>query len=328
MTLSEFVSAYTGKSVSFTNCEDNQCMTLLHVYLKEVFQLTDPLFLANPSAYQIYTNYPQEAGSQYFTRIENSPTNIPNPGDIVLFMPNNPGAQTGANGHVSIFVTGDINRFQSFDANYPTGSLPHLQEHTYAGVLGWLTPKSQGEFVDEVTMKKLVQESLAFEKFVTSGYNTPDDVTNKVQSYADNISSLQKQIGELTKLNEELALEVQQSKDQLAKLADITQQQATSDSASIDEGLNAASSLKNVLLDMTHVAQELETSYPPVQNVTMAISALRNQLTMAQVNLTKQAEINKALSASNLAEKQVVTSGKGFFYSVRTLLQTMGILEK
>ena len=316
LSLNDFIAAYTGKTVSFPNCSDNECMTLLHVYLQEVFGLTDPLLLANPSAYEVYTNFAQEAGNQYFTLIANTPEGVPNPGDIVVFAANNPEAQTEANGHVCIFISGDVNSFTSFDCNYPTGSLPHVQRHTYGGVLGWLSPKAQGEFVTEAEMTKLVQESMAFESFITAGYNSPNDVNTKLQSYTDQVTALQNQVGKLTSSNEALQLEVQSNKDQMAKLADITQQQATSDSSAIDQGLTASNQVKELTSDLVSIASDLDTTYPPVKNITGAIQTLQTQLKAAQIALTKQAEINKALKESQLRTQAVVNTTKGFFSKV------------
>jgi hypothetical protein len=129
MTFAEFQAKWTGQPVDFDGVYPNQCMDLMHQYIYEVLGITDAKVLAAPAAYQAYTNnFPQ-----YFTKIDNTPDNIPQNGDIIFF-----GTLIGAYGHVCIFVDGDTNRFNSFDANWPTGSLPHIQNHSYNGVLGWL----------------------------------------------------------------------------------------------------------------------------------------------------------------------------------------------
>ncbi len=334
--LNDFIAAQTGKPVSFPNCLDNQCMTLLHVYLQQCFDLTDPTLLANPNAYEVYTNYPQENGSQYFNRVENAPNNVPNPGDIVVFAANNNIAQTGENGHVCIFVSGDVNNFTSFDCNYPAGSLPHLQLHTYDGVLGWLTPRPQGTFVDTQTFDKLVTEAKEFEAFLTAGYQSPNDVVSKVSGYEKTITDLQSQLGQANQTVSNLQVEIQQNKDQMAKLADITQQQATSDSTAIDTGLQASQSLKNITLDMGLIVGQLNENpnfntspivYPPVNNVTSAISHLQNQLRAAQTALTRAAQENELRQKSQLTADKALKASKGFFSQITAFLQKVGILE-
>lgn len=134
MTLEEFIIKWQGKPIDFDGIYPNQCMDLAHQYVYEVLGLTDAKILAHPAAYQIFTDFTE---TQYFDKIANSPTGVPQEGDIVVF-----GQGVGAWGHVCIFFTGDANKFKSFDANWPMGSLPHIQDHTYGYCLGWLHPKS------------------------------------------------------------------------------------------------------------------------------------------------------------------------------------------
>ena len=135
MTFDDFISKWTGKTVDFDGIYPNQCMDLMHQYVYDVLGLTDARLLAHPAAYQVFTDFTE---SQYFDKIANTPDGVPQKGDIVLFN------KTSSNpyGHVCIFISGDTNKFKSFDANYPTGSLPHVQDHTYGYCLGWLRPKA------------------------------------------------------------------------------------------------------------------------------------------------------------------------------------------
>ena len=311
--LQDFITKYTGQYIPFTNCESGQCMALMHAYISEVFGLTDPTILATPSAYQVYSNFANLNGSQYFTPIANTPLGVPNPGDIGVISANEGGAL--ADGHVFVVVKADENQVQGFSQNWPSGSPAELRSFTYVG-LNWLSPKSQGEFLTDAEYEKLVQESIAFEAFITSGYSTPNDITSKLSTYESQITSLQKQVGDLTQSNEALQLEVQQNKNAVATMADLTQQQAGTDSAAIDEGLTAQNQLKEITTDITTVAQELATTYPPVSNLTTAIQNLQNQLKAAQIALTKQAQINAALQKSQQQTQAVVTASKGFFSKI------------
>ena len=133
MNFDEFVNKYTNKPVDFDGAYPNQCMDLAHQYVYEVLGIGDKSVIAAPSAYQVYTNFKWE---KYFERIENTPSNVPQKGDIIVF-----GTAVGVHGHICIFVDGDRNKFRSFDSNWPVGALPKIVEHTYKGVLGWLRYK-------------------------------------------------------------------------------------------------------------------------------------------------------------------------------------------
>ena len=135
MTLNEFVQRYNGKYVDTDGAYGGQCMDLMHQYCVEILGIQDLSVLAAPSAQQVWNNFPNVKGHELFDKIENTPTGIPQEGDIMLWT-NLP------YGHVAIFVEGDANSFRSFDQNYPTGSPCHIQNHTYASVGGWLRLKS------------------------------------------------------------------------------------------------------------------------------------------------------------------------------------------
>ena len=72
-----------------------------------------------------------------YTKILNSPTAVPQAGDIIVWN----SSFGGGFGHTAIATgNGDTNSFESFDQNYPTGSVSHLVRHNYNGVIGWLRP--------------------------------------------------------------------------------------------------------------------------------------------------------------------------------------------
>jgi hypothetical protein len=132
MTFNEFITKWTGQPVDFDGIYPNQCMDLMHQYVYDVLGITDKTRLARPLAYQVFTDFTE---TNLFTKIANTPDGVPQNGDIVVF-----GTYVGSAGHVCIFINGDVNTFNSFDANWPTESLPHVQAHNYNGVLGWLHP--------------------------------------------------------------------------------------------------------------------------------------------------------------------------------------------
>jgi hypothetical protein len=136
MTFQDFLEKWNGQPVDFDGIYPNQCMDLMHQYVYDVLGLTDAKILAHPSACQVFDNFTE---TDYFDKIANSPTGVPKEGDIVVFKC----VSALPYGHVCIFIEGDTNSFRSFDANWPTGSLPHVQNHTsYGYCAGWLHPKT------------------------------------------------------------------------------------------------------------------------------------------------------------------------------------------
>ena len=131
MIIDDFIKKWDQKGIDFDGVYGDQCMDLMHQYCVEVLGLTDGKILRAPSAKDVWlTNI---YGKEKFESIQNTPTGVPNRGDIVLW-----GTGIGPYGHVAIFNTGDINTFYSFDQNFPTGTKCHIQKHDYKGVLGWL----------------------------------------------------------------------------------------------------------------------------------------------------------------------------------------------
>lgn len=65
--------------------------------------------------------------------VRNTPTGVPPRGSLVVWgysseMPE---------GHIDVFLGGDVLEFVGFDQNWPEGSPLHRQQHDYAGVIGW-----------------------------------------------------------------------------------------------------------------------------------------------------------------------------------------------
>lgn len=135
-----FVTKWTGTKVDFDNVYGAyayQCVDLMHRYAQDVLGLDG--YLATGNAYPIFVN----TNSSKFTKILNTPSAIPQKGDIIFWKQS---STTTSPGHVSIFISGDTNTFTSFDQNWPIGSAPKKVIHHYVGsgelggVVGWLHP--------------------------------------------------------------------------------------------------------------------------------------------------------------------------------------------
>lgn len=182
MTFQSFLEKWDGKFIDFDGVYNSQCMDLMHIYCVEVLGLTDGSILAAACAKDVYNNFQNVKGNELFDRIENTPTGVPQEGDVMFW-------GNGTWGHVAIFMEGDENQFTSFDQNYPTGSPCHAQSHNYTGVLGWLR------------LKESATASLQAE--LDKARIARDEHWNELQRIADKLGVQNSEtviMGELTKL--------------------------------------------------------------------------------------------------------------------------------
>lgn len=112
-----------------------QCFDLVVAWCDE---LLIPRVLGFYYAYQIFTDFSNNVQGLYFDRIVNTPDAIPQKGDIVVWDK----TYNGTAGHTGIAAgKGDLDTFECFEQNDPTGSNSHLKVYKYNSVLGWLRPK-------------------------------------------------------------------------------------------------------------------------------------------------------------------------------------------
>lgn len=141
-TYDQFVTDWTGKYIDFDGVYGYQCMDLMHKYIVEVLGQSNPQILQAPTAAQVYLNFTNIYGHEYFDKIDNTPTGVPQKGDIVFWgyplSPYTENGQTKYAGHVAMFRDGNTISFNSFDQNFPVGTSCHIQLHNYNGCLGWL----------------------------------------------------------------------------------------------------------------------------------------------------------------------------------------------
>lgn len=131
MTLQDFINKYNGRGIDYDHYYGFQCMDLAQQYVTEC--LGNPT-LGGPNAIDCWNNFQKDK----YDKVPNTPTGVPLPGDILIWSQG-----VGQYGHIAVFQSGDVNRFTSFDQNWPLGSVAHLQPHNYNYLLGWLHPKSQ-----------------------------------------------------------------------------------------------------------------------------------------------------------------------------------------
>lgn len=142
MTFDQFYAKYNNQPVDVDRQYGNQCWDLVALYNELVIGIPASADYGLPtgpsgSAKEVYTNF-KDPLPKYFDKLP--PSASPQKGDIVVwgFAPD---------GHIAIFIKGNLNNFDSFDQNWPVGSVAHLQNHNGNNVLGFLRPKG-GEDMD------------------------------------------------------------------------------------------------------------------------------------------------------------------------------------
>lgn len=141
MTYLQFKQKYLNTFVDFDGHFGAQCVDLMRKFIVEVLALNSYVLPAQPYAKDIFYKFETfPDAKKYFTKIVNSPSNVPKQGDLIFWKAWVPGV-TGIAGHVAIFDNGNVNNFVSLDQNWPTGTACHLQSHSYRGVIGWLHKK-------------------------------------------------------------------------------------------------------------------------------------------------------------------------------------------
>lgn len=257
-TIKKFFSKYDGKKIDFDGAYGAQCVDLYRQYCKEVFKI--PQSPPVRGAADIWNTYLKE----HFERIPNTPTGVPKLGDIVIWNEKSGGGY----GHVSIFSDGGVNRFRSFDQNWPTGSACHFQGHYYTNVLGWLRPKTSvynGDVESLQWLKQMYAE-------VGIDLNRPEgEIRGRVQEVfdgyrqygelQDKVNKLEKEVafqaGEAAKHEEELRKTVA-NRETLAKAVDDLRRAVTSRDSEIDRLNKEVETLKNNLDPETNVLIPIE----------------------------------------------------------------------
>lgn len=271
MTIDEFIGKWNGRGIDFDNYYGDQCMDLMHQYHVEVLGITDGRTLAAPAAKDVYLNFPNVFNSHLFEQIKNTPTGVPQKGDIIFW-----GTGLGTFGHVAIFIEGDANKFKSFDQNFPTGSKCKVVEHTYTGVLGWLRPKATVATVqvDGETFQRMREKCDRYDEFTAAGYPTVGDVVKQIASFNSDKNSL--------------TSDLRASENRVETLAGELEKLSKENGAAIEEGYKAQKERDAMLKDYEKLQQRLIDVEAEIDDKDVEIEKLKEKLKLKEKELADQ----------------------------------------
>lgn len=225
ITYAEFIKKYNGKAKDYDGVAGVQCVDLIKYYLKEVFGLNPGAWGDAHCYYDNFNNI--SALAKNFTRIANTPSFVPQKGDIVVWSP----SLNGGWGHIAI-ATGEGNTtyFYSYDQNwYGNHDACKMVKHNYNHVYGVLRPKDKTKVTgvkkssSTKTVAELAKEVIAGKwgvgetrkkKLTAAGYNY-----NAVQTEVNKqLASAKKTVTYTVKKGDTLAKIASKYKTTVAKL--------------------------------------------------------------------------------------------------------------
>lgn len=139
---SEWLSKNLGKKIDFDKMYGAQCFDWFNRFAVDLFGVPTTLLYAHSYAYQLYTNFNMD---DYFTKIANTPSFVPQKGDVCIWDK----SLNGYAGHVAIATgEGNTKEFYVTEQNTDgTGTKPSAKvKRNYNHFLGVLRPKNQSVF--------------------------------------------------------------------------------------------------------------------------------------------------------------------------------------
>lgn len=165
MNYQEFINEYNGKSFDYDGVAGVQCVDLAKMYLDKVFGIKPGAWGNAKDYYENFNNLPIKNS---FTRIANTPSFVPQKGDIVVW-----GTGVGKYGHIAIATgEGNTHQFYSYDLNWGSKKV-HKVLHNYKRFLGVLRPNAQ----DKIQASTMILKTLARNTNLRSEPNTKSKAT-------------------------------------------------------------------------------------------------------------------------------------------------------
>jgi len=308
-TFDEFISKRLGYGVDVDNYpKDNpyQCMDLMHIYCVEVLGISDLSVLRSPSAKDVFLNFPNVTGNALFEKIDNTPDNVPQKGDIIFW-----GTEVGPAGHVAIFIDGDVHQFKSFDQNWPVGSLCSAVTHTYKGVLGWLRFKG----TPEVKTTQQFQQELLSQQDATSQCQTQlktalDQVIqlqSQIDSYNSQVSGYKMQLNDLQTKYDSECRKNQDLNEANKKISGENQDNA-------EKAYDSERLAKDRANYLHMIADSLQIQYDPTDDKKLVDEVLHSVATMQ-----KQQQENPEITQLQAIVKQFISMGINNYLTAKGL---------
>lgn len=236
----KFFLKNNNKFLDFDGYYGPQCVDLVQYWSKEI---GGPRFWGD--AKDIY----DQAGT-FFTQVPNTPTAVPKVGDIVVWA----GSYNGGPGHVGISNgIGDVNKFEAFEQNDPTGSNSHLKSYNYNKVMGWLSPKGDD------CEKKLAESLEEVIKLTGELDQLKEKYDKTLESNALEVSGKNQQIESLQKTNSELTAQITlmvKQVDDAISAKNVSERQVEGSGAKIKELTAANESLAKQILKLEEESEE------------------------------------------------------------------------
>jgi hypothetical protein len=168
--LQKFINQYNGqKGVGNTPENKGQCVGIVEVWMHDV--------LLEPQVWGNAADLLNNADRNFYNFVYNSQTAIPPRGAVIVFNKK----FNGTVGHTGIVTRADVNTFELFEQNNPTGAGCRLHTYpNYAFVDGWIIPKnlnltvSTTVPVDSEKFKELVGKSTNWDEFLKLGLSLDD----------------------------------------------------------------------------------------------------------------------------------------------------------
>lgn len=212
-TYSEFIKKYNGKAKDYDGVAGVQCVDLIKYYLKEVFGINPGAWGDAHCYYDNFNNI--SALTKNFVRIANTPSFVPQKGDIVVWAP----SLNGGWGHIAIATgQGDTKCFYSHDQNW-TGNHDacKMVKHNYNHVYGVLRPKDQAKVTGVKKVKKSV--STLAKEVISGKWGVGETRKKKLTAAGYNYNAVQTEVNKQLASAKKTVTYTVKKGDTLAKIA-------------------------------------------------------------------------------------------------------------
>lgn len=146
MTHQEFKNRWLGSRVDFDGVASYQCVDVVKQYIADVHGVDGRIY-GNAADYFDARDVNSPIINDNYNKVANSPTGVPNQGDIIVWNRN----MGGGYGHIAVVDSADVNTVTVIEQNGGAGSgtgtgsdaIRIRTYPNYANVYGWLRPKRQ-----------------------------------------------------------------------------------------------------------------------------------------------------------------------------------------